>query len=502
MKRVKSGFWLGALALIVFGGLVWHFATHYAYKGIWVDLGPIPEARNNPYHAAQKFLEQKGYNVKSSGLLAEVVDRLDPSDTLFLFYDHELEYDALNNEVNAWVKKGGHLVVTVHYLWDEDSKASGDVYLDDLGVRQYLWPRETDTPADSENDTGNSADTADDVEGADLNNADDVLPADQQTEEGTTTRVERPQTDDSDLPDDSDIGIDIGIDSDSDSEDESLETPAENQDAADQEDNPATEAHSADEKIVPLKNLNIPLDEKDDATQCKLVNEEAVSLLPLSQGSHPLRIAFESEYHIEDVSGTAHAPFTAPPAHMLEYTLGAGRITVLTDYFIFSDNNIGDFDHAFFLWWLADNSPRVWLIYDKDSDTLVSLIWESAPYLCLSILIALAGWLLYRGRRFGPILNIEHATRRQLQEHIDASTAFVWRAQEQALLIEEARQPVLNKCPIVDNKITRTPRLLRALEQLDISEERLLWALTTPAVGDEAEFVELIRLLQQLRMTL
>lgn len=440
--KIKTRYWLGTLVLGLIGWVIWHFATHYAYKSIWVDLGPIPEARNTPYYAAQKFLAHKGFDVKSSGLLAEVTGRLDVTDTLFLFYDHELEYPALSSDIDAWVKQGGHLVVTVHYLWDEDSQASGDLYLDDLGVRQYLWPKASAEENDViEDDTDAVIDNTEPDTDADAGHAEDSV-----TDNATQSETQ--------------------------------------------------------EKIVPLKNLNIPAEKETMTAACNLDYTESVNLLPLVQGSHPLRIAFEPEYHVEDVSGNAHAPFTEAPAHMLQYTHGAGKITVLTDYFIFNDNNIGDYDHAFFLWWLAQDSPRVWLVYDKDSDTLLSLIWESAPYLTVSILLMLAGWLLYRGRRFGPILNIEHATRRQLQEHIDASTAFMWRRQEQAQLIEEARHPVLGKCPIVANQITRSPRLMRALEQLDISEERLLWALTTPSVEDEAEFVELIRLLQQLRMTL
>ena len=40
-------------------------------------------------------------------------------------------------------------------------------------------------------------------------------------------------------------------------------------------------------------------------------------------------------------------------------------------------------------------------------------------------------------------------------------------------------------------------KTMRAMENLEIDDARLLWALTTTSVADEAEFVELIRLLQQ-----
>jgi len=481
MMKGKTRYLLGVLVLALVGWIIWHFATHYAYKTIWVDLGPIPEARNTPYYAAQKFLEQKGYDVKTTGLLAEVTGRLDATDTLLLFYDHELEYQTLNSDIDNWVKQGGHLVLTVHYLWDEDNQSSGDVYLDDLGVRQYLWPKESENDGDAERESKDADEESDDNSDASAEFEPPTDHADSNDEALELTEEDSEQNQEfasADNPGVSGEATETGTGADS------------------------TSKESVQEKIVPLKNLNIPADNETKTEACNLDYIENVSLLPLQQGSHPLRIAFEPEYHVEDVSGNAHAPFTEAPAHILQYTRGAGKITVLTDYFIFNDNNIGDYDHAFFLWWLAQDSPRVWLIYDKDSDTLLSLIWESTPYLCISLLLLLGSWLLYRGRRFGPILNIEHTSRRQLQEHIDASTALMWRQAEQAQLIDEARQPVLSKCPLVANQITRTPRLKRALEKLNISEERLLWALTNSSVEDEAEFVELIRLLQQLRMTL
>lgn len=477
MKKPVRHFLLGALVVAVISYVIWHLATNYAYKNIWVDLGPVPEARNNPYFAAQKFLENKGYKVKSTGLLAEVTGRLENTDTLFLFYDHELEYQTLSTDIHDWVKRGGHLVLTVHYLWDEDSKASGDPYLDDLGVRQYLWPREAETTDTETTDAEPSGTEPSDAEPSDTESSDDNAADD--TEEMNDAG-------------DADESAESG-----DTNEEGMPTVGD----SDDEESDAEATGDDDDDANPLHNLNIPVEGEETST-CGMSYAETVSLLPLSQGSHPLRIAFESEYHVEDISGHAHAPFTEPPAHMLQYTLGAGKITVLTDHFIFDDGNIGDYDHAFFLWSLADTSPHVWLVYDKDSDTLITLLWTSAPYLCLSVIALLAGWLVFRGGRFGPILSAENVHRRQLQEHIDASTSFIWRAEEQSMLIEEARQPVLNKCPVVGHQITPTPRLQRAMEQLGLSDERLLWALTTPTVADEAEFIELIRLLQQLRTTL
>ncbi|CBL46845.1 Hypothetical protein HDN1F_32620 [gamma proteobacterium HdN1] len=420
-----------AMIGLIIAGTLYYLATHYAFRSVWVDIGPTPEARNNMYFGAQKFLRMQGYQVSTTGLLQEALDHIQPHDTIFLFYDHGMEYEALSENVSRWVKAGGHIVLIAHYLWEEDEQSSGDTFLDQLGVRQYIWPRES-----ASSDSESSADS----ENNDVGEAD--------SEEADATRNSTITTNES-----SDLQEPSGA------------------------------------QCEPI-------------TSSGETSPDQLTLMPLAPSGHPLQLAFESSYHIEDESGTASNPLTAPPVHMLDYSYGAGHITVLTDYFLFNDHNIGSYDHAYFLWWLAGNSNQVWLVYDKYSETLFTLLWESAPYLCFGVGVLLVLWLLHRGLRIGPIRTEPIRARRQLLEHIDASARFIWQNHEHSILLDEARQPVLSKCQIVNDKPVFSKQITRALEQLKLPEARLLWALTTPKVRDELEFVELIRILQQVRTRL
>jgi hypothetical protein len=449
------------LVVITLIALAWEIHQNYRLETVWQDQGPSPDARKNPYHGAEQFLRAKGIQTRIASVLPEVMDRLETTDTLMLFYDHDVEYRVLRDTINDWVMRGGHLVITVHYLWDEETSASGDEFLDGLGVRQFLWhapenerdPASVDDTAASPGD-GEAPEMAEDAdaEGADAEGAD----AEGADAEGADAETGLPEE---------------GID------DASLQRV--------------------------LRNLNeMQKKQNDPDVLCSVQYQTPLTSIPVMPSTLPLQIAFEPDYHIEDVSSTAHVPNPAKPVHMLEYRRGAGKITVLTDYFIFNDDNIGDYDHAFFLWWLVQESPRVWLIHDKDSDSLLSLIWETAPWLMVTGLLWLAAHLLRRGRRFGPARSEDHKVRRQWLEHVDASADFLWRSQQSGKLLAEARQHIHARFPGMLESGQIPVRLLNAAEQADIPQETLVRALTAQDIEDENEFVEIVRLLQHIRMSL
>lgn len=468
---------LFASALIWVG---WEIHQNYRLETVWQDQGPGPDARKNPYHGAEQFLRTKGIQTRVASVLPEVMDRLETTDTLMLFYDHDVEYRALRDTIDDWVKRGGHLVITVHYLWDEENAASGDDFLDALGVRQFLWHRpDEDKPSGA--DAGGSSSEAEDTAATDTGHG---LETEDAVAESTTG---------SDEPD---LGEPLsGNTSDTQASEEPLSDEA--------------EADATDDSIEDaslrrvLRNLNAMQKKQNDPdVLCSVQWQPTVTSIPVMPAMVPLQIGFEPDYHIEDVSGMAHVPNPTQPVHMLEYRHGAGKITVLTDYFIFNDDNIGDYDHAFFLWWLVQDSPRVWLIHDKDSDSLLSLIWETAPWLTVSALLLLGAHLLRKGRRFGPARNDDITVRRQWLEHVDASADFLWRNRQSGKLLAEARQHIHARFPGMLESGQIPVRLLNAAEQAGIPHDTLVRALTAQDIEDENEFIEIVRLLQHIRMSL
>ena len=67
-------------------------------------------------------------------------------------------------------------------------------------------------------------------------------------------------------------------------------------------------------------------------------------------------------------------------AWLLQYDLGSGKVTVLSEMWLFRNGSIGEYDHAFFLSWLLRDTDRVWLIYATSSDPLGAILWSRLPY--------------------------------------------------------------------------------------------------------------------------
>ncbi len=164
-----------------------------------------------------------------------------------------------------------------------------------------------------------------------------------------------------------------------------------------------------------------PGDEADadlypELTKLYLENEEA-----------PAYINFDTDYHLFDAKNQAQAwANSADSTHMLQLNHGDGLVTVLTDSWIWQNESIADYDNAWLLWYLTQDS-KVTLLYRADRDDLLTLLWRNFPeaLVALALLIALVLWA--NGRRQGPLLAPASLARRQLQEHLRGSADFLRR---------------------------------------------------------------------------
>ena len=106
IKRIL--FWGISLAvLLVIVQWVWN---HIEFYEQWVDYGPTREARQNPYLAAEKFLERQGRDVQSFDQLNGIED-LNQYDALYLSQSQQVISDGQLSRLLKWIEKGGSLVV-------------------------------------------------------------------------------------------------------------------------------------------------------------------------------------------------------------------------------------------------------------------------------------------------------------------------------------------------------------------------------------------------------
>ena len=349
-RRIQ--FFLGAGLLLVIGLLGIYLLGKLTPYQETLEHGPDPEARANPYLAAEHFLRKQGLKVQRADGLEVMKDLPSVGQTLLLLGDRNRMTPKQAERLLAWAGKGGHLLFVAERLWDEEDGKSGDLLLDSLGIQQY--------------------------ESEELDE-----DASEATDEEASTEGEPVA-------------------------EQSAESMPENTSATADEDNAYPEL-----------------------TQLYLENEEA-----------PAYFSFDTDFHLYDAENRAHAWANSDAAtHLLQLYHGDGLISVVSDSWIWQNQGIGEYDNAWLLWYMTQDS-QVTLLYRADRDDLFSLLLEHFPQALVALALLLAFGLWHLGMRQGPLLLPASRNRRQLQEHLRGSADFLLRHNGQHSLLQGLQQDI------------------------------------------------------------
>ncbi len=344
-------FLLGAGLLLLLGLLGIYLLGKLTPYEETLEHGPDPEARANPYLAAEHFLRKQGLQVQRADGLEVMKDLPSAGQTLLLLGDRNRMTPKQAERLLAWTAKGGHLLFVAERLWDEEEGKSGDLLLDSLGIQQY----------ESEELDEDASETA--------------------------------------------------------------EADASAEDTANAE--PQAEAEAAADSATDSDNAYPEL------TQLYLENEEA-----------PAYFNFDTDFHLYDSENRAHAWANSDAAtHLLQLYHGDGLISVVSDSWIWQNQSIGEYDNAWLLWYMTQDS-QVTLLYRADRNDLFSLLLEHFLQALVALTLLLAFGLWHLGMRQGPLLSPANLNRRQLQEHLRGSADFLLRHNDQHNLLQGLQQDI------------------------------------------------------------
>ncbi|MCR4538863.1 DUF4350 domain-containing protein [Pseudomonas sp. 18.1.10] len=130
--------WIGLLLVGLLGVgsyFLWRNAVPYDEV---IDHGPSPEARANPYLAAEHFLRHHGLSVQHANGLERLETLPAQGSSLLLLGERSNMSPRQVEQLLEWAKAGGHLLLVAEALWDDESGKSGDLLLDRLLLRQTL----------------------------------------------------------------------------------------------------------------------------------------------------------------------------------------------------------------------------------------------------------------------------------------------------------------------------------------------------------------------------
>ncbi|MDF2073869.1 DUF4350 domain-containing protein [Pseudomonas mendocina] len=193
-------------------------------------------------------------------------------------------------------------------------------------------------------------------------------------------------------------------------------------------------------------------DELDDeeASEAPAENEQdeeheaypQLTKLYLENEQAPAYIAFDTDFHLYDAQNHAHAwANSEATTHLLQLYHGDGLITVLSDPWIWQNRNINEYDHAWLLWYLSQDSA-VTLLYHADSEGLARLLLRHFPLALLVLALLIIAALWHVGVRHGPLQAPASRARRQLEEHLRGSADFLLRRSGQHSLLKGLQQDI------------------------------------------------------------
>lgn len=224
-------------------------------------------------------------------------------------------------------------------------------------------------------------------------------------------------------------------------------------------------------------------------------------VLELSVGEHWIQLESNTYRYLEDVAGTA--VYTINASYIKEYTndddtqrsdhnifierdhqwllqyqVGDGRITVFSDTDLFTNDLIGNRDHAFFLAHLTEDSDKMWLLYSSNVDSLMEILWRKAPFFWVSLVITLfiIGWMYQM--RSGPLEKRREGHPQSILTHIDATGNFHWRKDTCNGIVNSNRKHFTQRWQRSKQgeqvePETTTPQLRRLTEKTGINHEEI-----------------------------
>ncbi len=171
-------------------------------------------------------------------------------------------------------------------------------------------------------------------------------------------------------------------------------------------------------------------------------------------------------------------------AHLLQFDIEKGKLTVLSDNMFLSNEHIGEHDHAFLMSYLnkeiSSTGQKILLLFNNQSDSIFSLIWKNGKQACIAFIALLILFLWSLRNRFGPILPNNSYSNRSIIEHLNAIGKFSWRQDHAIHLLNHSRiaceNSLLKRYPTLKQMSTQE-RLEHISNILDIEPDKIHSAL-------------------------
>ena len=429
--------------VVIVVGLLAYLGSQLEYYEEEVDSGWSLAAAFNSFLGAEKFLSRVGHEVESNYQL-DINNSLSRDATLIISNPNHVLDERRADSLVEWMENGGHIIVApLNYFG-----VSQDVFLDRFGVEKYSY--RTDLYPDGEPEG----------EKAELTLADRIRENNRIIAEEERKQKNREQAKEQGLLDN------------------------------------VTEEIEYDESLVDQENVVIfELESHRDKFRILLDTGYYLDHPALYEGDDSFYEGYRPVFWQGSDTGIT----------FMQFEINDGLLTVLSDGTIWDNKRIGWFDHAYLLEILTEDSDSIIFLRGAIVPGFFELIWQYYRELCVSLILILALWLIYRARRFGAVHDGSYRGRRSYQEHLAAVGNFYWRHKQYEELLDNARQAVwreFNRKHITAKNENKAQRYQRLAAVTELSVDKLQQIMDGEPPADEFKFYQRIKILQRIRKQL
>jgi hypothetical protein len=190
--------------------------------------------------------------------------------------------------------------------------------------------------------------------------------------------------------------------------------------------------------------------------------------------------------------------------HLMQFEVGEGLLTILSDPGIWSSYQIDRYEHAYLLWLLSSDEGGFAILRSVLRESIWTLMARNASEFLIAAGLLSAVLMWHLASRFGRLLPRDLSRRRALGEHFSSLSHYLWKRRQSAYLLAALRQSVLRRASLTLGGFANADQGRQfelIAERCDLQPEAIARVFGNNDFN-EASFVVAVRLLKHIEQSL
>ena len=190
--------------------------------------------------------------------------------------------------------------------------------------------------------------------------------------------------------------------------------------------------------------------------------------------------------------------------HMMQFEVGNGLLTIISDPGIWTSYQIDQYDHAYLLWLLSSDEGNFAILRSVLRDSIWVLMRQNASEVLIAAGLLILIWIWRSGYRFGRLVPRNLSYSRALGEHFSSVSHYLWHRRQGRYLVEPLRTRVLRRASLTLGEFGQADQARQfelIAQRCDLNPEAIARAFTS-AEFSESSFVQTVRLLKHIEQSL